>query len=172
MKNTFILSILIIATFSIFTGCGKDDDPAAQIECNTFDQGKNAILDAQESDLKCVYAVGTYTSNKAPSGEDLESLDFKLNQDFYVTFYNYEVSYENNTSVFDVNGIFEVGGTYEADARTGNATFFSPATLEITSIDKENELISGKITSQAPIRWVDATPVMGYVIFTFVDLKI
>jgi hypothetical protein len=73
---------------------------------------------------------------------------------------------------FKSNGIFEEGMTYDEEyARTGNAIDLVPATIQITKLDREGRLISGKITSTAPIKWVEGTPVMGYIIFTFTDLK-
>jgi hypothetical protein len=173
MKNVNKLFLILMASPIIFLSCDKDDDAVAQIECNRFETGKNVIMDAAEKEIKCVYGFGGYSLLQDSFGEDGESIEFRLDvDDFIVTFYTYESSVVDGSHLVESNGVFEAGSSYEADARTGNATFFSPATLEITSIDKENELISGKITSKAPIKWVDATPVMGYVIFTFTDLGI
>ncbi|MEQ8471410.1 MAG: hypothetical protein RIC35_09495 [Marinoscillum sp.] len=167
IKSAMLL--LVLAMLS----CKEGDEPDALIECSTFDVGRNAVLDAEESDQKCVYGVANYNLISDLSGEDGESIYFKLNGDFSVTFTTYESYYnDENMWVNESNGIFEVGMEYHGDARTGNATFFSDAKLEITSIDRVNRLITGKITSQAPIRWESATPVMGYAIFIFTDLKI
>ncbi len=172
MKSIEILISITIVAISLITACGEKDEET-QLECNTYDVGKNAIMESEESDTKCVYGTGNYNLLQDSFDEPGESIRFQLNGDFTVTFTTYE-SYYDGTGAYvnKSNGVFEVGEVYTADARTGNATFFSEAKLEIESIDKENKLISGKITGQAPIRWVDATPVMGYIIFTFVDFKI
>ncbi|HNP19700.1 MAG TPA: hypothetical protein PKL31_14780 [Fulvivirga sp.] len=170
MKNMYKLTAILIITSSVFMSCGSDD-PEAQMQCTTFDEGRNAVLEAEEKETKCVYGVAGYNLFKDSFEADTEEISFKLDQDFIVTFITYDSYYENNSLVNKSNGVFEVGMSYVGDARTGNATFFSPATLEITSIDKENKLISGKITSKAPIRWELGTPIMGYAIFSFVDMK-
>jgi hypothetical protein len=172
MKNVNKLFLSLLASTIIFLGCSKDDAAVAQIDCNRFESGKNVIVDAAEKEIKCVYGFGGYSLLQDSFGEDAESIEFRLDHDFIVTFLTYESSIVDGSHLVESNGVFEAGSIYEADARTGNATFFSPARLEITSIDRENELISGKITGEAPIRWVDASPVMGYVIYTFTDFGI
>ncbi len=170
MKNMYKLTAILIIANSVFLACGSDD-PIAQLQCTTYDEGKNAILDAEEKEVKCVYGKAGFYGLKDSFDNDAEELLFEFNRDFYVTYSTYDSYYKDGSYVIESNGVFEVGKSYVADARTGNATFFSLATLEITSLDKENKLISGKITSQAPIRWELGTPIMGYAIFTFVDMK-
>lgn len=161
--------LLVLSMFS----CNEGDEPDVLIECSTFEDGRNAILDAEEKDQTCVYAVAGYSLIKDSFDEDWEELHFELNRDFTVTYATADYYTDaSGNAIRESLGVFEPGMEYHADARTGNATFFSDAKLEITSIDRDNRLITGKITSQAPIRWEAGTPVMGYVIFTFTDLKI
>jgi hypothetical protein len=170
MKNFHRIS-LVLLTITICLSCGEEE-PVINLSCD-FEEGRNAVVDIEGSELKCAYGISGYNLFQDSFDADAEDLTFQFNnQDFYVTFstaelYRDELGVQKSRS----NGIFEVGMSYEADARTGNSINLVPATIQITKLDKEGGLISGKITSTTPIRWVEATPVMGSIIFTFTDLK-
>jgi hypothetical protein len=61
MKN-FYRILLLLLTISICISCGEEE-PIINLSCD-FEEGRNAVVDIEGSELKCAYGISGYTLYK------------------------------------------------------------------------------------------------------------